>query len=217
MKLILLLAPLLLSVSHAAEPVDFDGALDLGAVLREARRAAVGMPAARGAAVAGGIRVVTDSKELFLEPGLSQSAYVTMESTAYREVCDNDGPWTGPNCRDEVMFRETRRFKLVSDTPIPLEWGRQTFRVRLDVSSRPSLRIESVDLSRSWEYVLPELGEDILKIKPASNKTVCTLRGIERDQCVYSCPDGREIRRPIAEPGNDDTPTIACPQILIPR
>jgi len=41
--------------------------------------------------------------------------------------------------------------------------------------------------------------------------TVCTLKDIVKDQCVYSCPDGRTITKPVAEP-----PALACPQVLIP-
>jgi hypothetical protein len=226
MKYFPLLAVLLLSSPLAAEPVDFDRALDPGAVLSAAREAAGKMPSVRAVAFSGGIRTVTDSQEISLEPGQTESAYLWMTSTAYRESCENTGPWTGPICREEVMFRDVRRFKVVMVAAIPSAWGRQTFRLRLDVLRRPSLTIEASDRSHSWEYVLPEIYEDVLKVRPVlaapaaaflpASLTICSLRGIERDQCVYSCRDGREIRRSVAVPGNDGLPTLACPQIIIP-
>ncbi len=224
MKYFPLLAVLLLSSPLAAEPIDFDRALDPRAVLSAAREATGSMPPVRAVAFSGGIRTVIDSQEITLEPGQTESAYIWMTSTAYRESCENTGPWTGPICREEVMFRDVRRFKIVVTSVIPSSWGRQTFRLRLDVLRRPSLMIEAGDRAHSWEYVLPEIYEDVLKVRPVlaaaaftpAALTVCTLRGIERDQCVYSCRDGREIRRSVASPGNDGLPTLACPQIIIP-
>ena len=48
--------------------------------------------------------------------------------------------------------------------------------------------------------------------------TMCTFRTIEKDQCVYSCRDGREYRIPVREsdPWDPRGPVIACPQIVFP-
>ncbi|MEE8424805.1 MAG: hypothetical protein V3S11_03200 [Elusimicrobiota bacterium] len=48
--------------------------------------------------------------------------------------------------------------------------------------------------------------------------TVCRLKTIEGDDCVYSCSDGSSHRQPAAEPDpfDPDRPVIACPQIVIP-
>ena len=53
------------------------------------------------------------------------------------------------------------------------------------------------------------------KPRPA---TLCFLRRVEKDQCVYACRNGREYRSPVRlpEPGDRDTPVIACPQVVIP-
>lgn len=226
MKYFLLLAALLLRSPLAAEPIDFDRALDPGAVLSDAREAAGKMAPVRSVAFSGGMRTVTDSQEISIEPGQAESAYIWMTSTAYRESCENTGPWTGPICREEVLFRDVRRFKIVMVAAIPSSWGRQTFRLRLDVLRRPSLTIVADDRSHSWDYVIPEIYEDVLKVRPVlaapaaalapAALTICTLRAIERDQCVYSCRDGREIRRSVSAPGSDGMPTLACPQIIIP-
>lgn len=48
--------------------------------------------------------------------------------------------------------------------------------------------------------------------------TLCTLRTIEKDQCVYSCRDGREYRSPVRQPDpwRPNDPVIACPQVVFP-
>lgn len=48
--------------------------------------------------------------------------------------------------------------------------------------------------------------------------TLCTLRTIERDQCVYACRDGREYRTPVRQPDpwRPNEPVIACPQVVFP-
>lgn len=48
--------------------------------------------------------------------------------------------------------------------------------------------------------------------------TLCRLRTIEKDQCVYSCNDGSERRTSVREPDpwRPNEPVIACPQVLIP-
>lgn len=52
----------------------------------------------------------------------------------------------------------------------------------------------------------------------AKGLTMCTLRTIEKDQCVYSCRDGREHRTPVREsdPWRPNEPVIACPQVVFP-
>lgn len=47
--------------------------------------------------------------------------------------------------------------------------------------------------------------------------TVCLLRRVEKDECVYRCRDGREVREPARapEPG-DPGPVRACPQVIVP-
>ena len=119
MKYLPVLAAILFSSPLAAEPLDFDRALDPRAVLSAAREATGSMPPVRAVAFSGGIRTVIDSQEITLEPGQTESAYIWMTSTAYRESCENTGPWTGPICREEVMFRDVRRFKIVVTSVIP--------------------------------------------------------------------------------------------------
>lgn len=46
--------------------------------------------------------------------------------------------------------------------------------------------------------------------------TMCFLHAIEKDQCVYSCRNGREYRMPIRQPEPGGEPVIVCPQIVIP-
>ncbi|TPW20484.1 MAG: hypothetical protein FD126_1636 [Elusimicrobia bacterium] len=48
--------------------------------------------------------------------------------------------------------------------------------------------------------------------------TMCTLRTIEKDECVYSCNDGSERRTAVRAPDPWDPrgPVIACPQVLFP-
>jgi len=52
----------------------------------------------------------------------------------------------------------------------------------------------------------------------AADKTVCFLKDIEGDQCIYKCRDGSMQSRPVAEPDpwDRDRTTVACPQIMIP-
>lgn len=48
--------------------------------------------------------------------------------------------------------------------------------------------------------------------------TMCRLSRIEKNDCVYTCNDGRERRSPVREndPWDPRGPVIACPQILFP-
>lgn len=48
--------------------------------------------------------------------------------------------------------------------------------------------------------------------------TMCRLSRIEKDDCVYTCNDGRERRSPVREndPWDPRGPVIACPQIIFP-
>ncbi|MDE2292054.1 MAG: hypothetical protein KGL53_08220, partial [Elusimicrobia bacterium] len=50
-----------------------------------------------------------------------------------------------------------------------------------------------------------------------ASATVCFLRGIEKDECVYSCRDGRTYSTPVSEPEpGQPGPVIACPQVVMP-
>ncbi|MCX5795262.1 MAG: hypothetical protein NTY77_07210 [Elusimicrobia bacterium] len=226
-KLFAAAAALALAAPLAAGAVDFDQTIDVTAVLSQARQVTQDMPSAVAMASIGNIWTVADTKEVTLAPGQKESAYLDMQSTTYKDVCENPfPPYTGPICRQEVMFRDVRRFKLVLAAPIPEAWGKQTFRLRDDMMRRPTLSIEALDRTHAWEYKLPEIYEDVLLVKPlpaaskaafqAASLTVCTLRDIVKDQCVYSCPDGREIHRPVTPQDPNGYPTIACPQVLIP-
>jgi hypothetical protein len=48
--------------------------------------------------------------------------------------------------------------------------------------------------------------------------TLCTLRAIEGDDCVYACRDGREYRSPVRQPDpwRPNEPVLACPQVVFP-
>ena len=228
-----------LAAASFAAPVDFDQNLDVSALLTAARQQTQDMSSAspRLASTIGNIWTVTDDKKVTLQPGQAESAYLDMDSTMYKDVCENPfPPYTGPICRREPMFRDVRRFKLVLAAPIPEAWGAQTFHIRLDVSRRPTISIAAQDRTHAWQYKLPEIYEDVLMVTPltapqgvatseAAAKaaglqtaalTMCTLRDIVKDQCVYACNDGREIHRPVSQPNPDGTPTIACPQVLFP-
>lgn len=150
----ILASALVLASPISAKPVNFDEGIDARAALAAAR------------AQPSGIWTQIDEKQVWLAPGQNESAEVTLVSTAYRQVCEPTSPWTGPVCRDEIMFRETRRLKLVTAEPLPAEWGAQGFLLRLDVLRRPSLRIEALDPRRAYTYKLPEIGENILVVRP---------------------------------------------------
>lgn len=233
--LLALLAAAVLSAPLAAQTVDFDRGADASALLDAAREQAKTAPSSMEAGFvtySGGIRAVADSRDVTLAPGQKESAYVEMESTIYQTVCETPyPPYSGTVCRDEVMTREPRRFKLVLSAPFPAAWGRQTFRILLDASRRPSLRVTALDKAHAWTFKLPEIYEDVLTVAPAgagasavrasfstdaAAATLCTLRDIVREMCVYSCSDGREIRRPMTPSDPDGPPAIACPQVLIP-
>lgn len=56
------------------------------------------------------------------------------------------------------------------------------------------------------------------KVRVEAKLTICRLKTIEGDDCVYSCSNGSSFRQPAAEPDpfDPDRPVIACPQIVIP-
>lgn len=49
-------------------------------------------------------------------------------------------------------------------------------------------------------------------------RVTCRFKTIERNDCVYRCSDGSELRRPVNEPPPWDPqrPTVLCPQVVIP-
>ncbi|MDD5630118.1 MAG: hypothetical protein PHU21_13705 [Elusimicrobia bacterium] len=189
MKTFAIFAAAVLAAPLSAGAVDFDQKIDVGAVLDQARQVTKDMPSPVAMSTIGNIWTVTDTKEAVLAPGQKESAYLEMESTTYKDVCENPfPPYTGPICHREVMFRDVRRFKLVLTEPIPEAWGKQTFRLRLDMMRRPTLSITALDSSHAWQYKLPEIYEDVLLVTPL----------------------------PAAPANPDGTPTIACPQVLIP-
>jgi len=56
----------------------------------------------------------------------------------------------------------------------------------------------------------------ILKGRPAK-KTICFIKGIEKDMCVYRCRNGSTLRIPVRVPDPwDRGPVIACSQMVIP-
>ncbi len=53
----------------------------------------------------------------------------------------------------------------------------------------------------------------------AAGLRICTLSGISGSECVYACPDGETLRRPMERPDPADpyqSPVIACPQLIVP-
>ena len=149
--------------------VDFDRKIDAAAVVGEARKEAALMPSATAASSIGNIWTVVDTKEVALAPGQKESAYLEMQSTTYKQVCENPfPPYGGAICRDEVMFRDVLRFKLVLAEHIPAAWGKQTFRLRLDSGRRPALSIAALDRSHAWRFKLPEINEDVLVVTPTA-------------------------------------------------
>ena len=53
----------------------------------------------------------------------------------------------------------------------------------------------------------------------AAGLRVCTLSGMSGSECVYACPDGEILRRPMERHDPRDpyqSPVIACPQLIIP-
>jgi hypothetical protein len=62
-----------------------------------------------------------------------------------------------------------------------------------------------------------ETPKAIKKARPAKKLTICFLRGVKKDVCVYRCRDGSTYRVPVREPDPwDDGTTLACSQIVIP-
>ncbi|MFH2204061.1 MAG: hypothetical protein ABIJ96_13155 [Elusimicrobiota bacterium] len=51
----------------------------------------------------------------------------------------------------------------------------------------------------------------------AQGRGACWFKTVEKDQCVYTCGDGSTYKQPVREPDPwNDTPTIPCPQLVIP-
>ena len=139
------------------------GAQDIGEMLGAAAQKG---PSVKSASYTGDIWATTDSQEVTLAPGQKESASVSLQSTLYRQVCENPTPWTGPICHYEVMDREVRSFKIVLAEPFPAAWGAQTFRLRLNAMFKPALTVEARDRAHAWQYKLPESYEDVLVVKP---------------------------------------------------
>lgn len=69
-----------------------------------------------------------------------------------------------------------------------------------------------------WDALFPPQASLQQASYEAAGFNVCRLRDIVKDECVYACKDGSEIRKPMNPPDPDPNgaPVIACPQILIP-
>ena len=96
--------------------------------------------------------------------------------------------------------------------------ARRTFLEKEAHKSILHTSISQVDMG-DYKYLIElYFMEDDGATKQLAMATLCTLRTIEKDQCVYACRDGREYRTRVREndPWDPRGPVIACPQVVVP-